>query len=101
MITEIKTQAELDAILTQGKPVLADFWASWCGPCKVQGPIFTEASEKMPEVNFVKINVDEAPELASSFGILSIPTLVVFKDGKEVKREVGVHDLEKLAELAK
>jgi thioredoxin 1 len=100
MIIEIKSQTELDALLAQGKTVLVDFWASWCGPCKVQGPIFAEASEKLSEVLFVKVNVDEAPELAGKFGILSIPTLIVFKSGTEIKREVGVHDLEKLTELA-
>lgn len=69
--------------------VLVDFYADWCGPCRMVGPVIEELSDEMPEVGFKKINVDEEGELAGLFGVRSIPTLVLFKDGKEVDRIVG------------
>ena len=72
------------------KPVLIDFYADWCGPCRMVGPIVHEIAEENENVVVGKINVDNEPELAQKFGVMSIPTLVVMKDGKEVARAVGV-----------
>ena len=78
---------------------LVDFWAEWCGPCKIQLPIIEEFSSEMEgKAPVGKVNVDEELELAQSFGIQSIPTLILFKDGKPVKKLVGLHSKESLYE---
>ena len=78
---------------------LVDFWAEWCGPCKMQLPIIEELSSEMEgKATIGKVNVDEELELAQSFGIQSIPTLILFKDGKPVKKLVGLHSKESLYE---
>ena len=72
------------------KPVLVDFWATWCGPCKMLSPLVEElAGEKSEQLNVAKIDVDENQAVSSQFGIMSIPTLILFKDGKPVKQLVG------------
>jgi thioredoxin 1 len=81
--------ASFDATVKQGT-LLVDFWAPWCGPCKMQLPILEEvASQTAGRATIAKVNVDEAPELAGRFGIQSIPTLLLFKDGKQVREFVG------------
>lgn len=80
------TSANFDSEIATGV-VLVDFWATWCGPCRMQSPIVDEIAEAGAHV--LKVNVDEAPDLAAKFLVNSIPTLVVFKDGKEVRRFVG------------
>ena len=78
---------------------LVDFWAEWCGPCKMQLPIIEEFSSEMDgKATVGKVNVDEELELAQSFGIQSIPTLILFKDGKPVKKLIGLHSKESLYE---
>ena len=76
-------------VLQSDRPVLVDFWASWCGPCRMVAPIVEEIAQEHAEFKVGKVNVDEEPQLASQFGIMSIPTLLVFKDGKLAKQMVG------------
>ena len=81
-------------IMDSDKPVLLDFWASWCAPCRRVVPIIEEIANERPDIKVGKINVDEQPELASKFGIMSIPTLVVMKNGKIVQQVLGVRPKE-------
>lgn len=82
-------QQNFDAVIATDKPVLLDFFATWCGPCRMVSPIVDEIAEECPQYVVGKINVDEAAELAEKFSVYSIPTLVVLKNGKEVGRQVG------------
>lgn len=78
-----------DSVKTSDKPVLLDFYADWCGPCRMVSPLVDEIAEENPQYLVGKINVDQAPELAQAFGVSSIPTLVVMKNGKIVHQAVG------------
>lgn len=87
--------------MTAAGTVLVDFWAVWCGPCKMQAPIVEAFADKQTDVRVCKVNVDEQPALAARFGIMSIPTLMVFKDGEAARRQVGLSSLEEIEELCK
>jgi len=78
---------------------LVDFYADWCGPCRMLSPIVEDLSNEVNDVNFVKVNVDDDPELASLFGVRSIPTLILFKNGQEVDRIIGFVPKQKLQAL--
>ena len=78
-----------EEVIHSDKPVLVDFWASWCGPCKMVLPIIEEIANERTDIKVCKINVDEQPELATQFGIMSIPTLMVVKDGKITNQATG------------
>lgn len=88
-------------VLESDKTVLVDFWASWCGPCRMLGPIVSEIAEENPEIKVGKVNVDEQPDLATQFNVMSIPFIAVFKYGKLYKSSVGVQPKESLLELVK
>ena len=83
-------------VLGSERPVLVDFWASWCGPCRMVLPIVEELADEYPQYKVGKINVDEETELASRFGVMSIPTLLVFREGKVVSQAVGARSKEEL-----
>ena len=76
-------------VLNSEKPVLLDFFASWCGPCRMVGPILDEIAEEREDIKVCKVNIDEQPELASRFRIMSVPTLMVLKDGQILEQSVG------------
>lgn len=86
-------------VLQAQRPVLIDFWATWCGPCQMMGPVVDEYAAAHPEYTVGKVNVDEQPQLAAAFGIQSIPTLVVVKEGKGTAMAVGVQTPEQLDAL--
>ncbi|MBQ9989449.1 MAG: thioredoxin [Lachnospiraceae bacterium] len=90
-----------EEVVKSDKPVLLDFWAEWCGPCRMLSPIVDQVAEELAEVKVGKINVDQEPELASRFQVMSIPTLVVMKEGKEVNRSLGAIPKAAVMELCK
>ena len=96
------TRDNFEAEVTEFKgTVLVDFWASWCMPCKMLSPVVDEVAEEVTSAKVAKVNVDEQQSLAARFNVMSIPTLIVFKDGKEVRRSVGVMPNEAVKELVK
>lgn len=78
-----------EEVMNSEKPVLLDFWASWCGPCRMVSPIVDEIAEERNDIKVCKVNIDEQGELAAAFGVMSIPTLIVMKDGKIVNQTAG------------
>lgn len=84
-------QKSFDQALSEGKLMMVDFWADWCGPCRMLGPVIEDLAGQYGEKAVVgKVNVDEEQELAIRYGVMSIPTVIFFKDGKEIERKVGV-----------
>lgn len=86
-------------VMESDQPVLLDFWAPWCGPCRMVSPVIDEVAKEVSGVKVGKVNVDEQPELAGKFGVMSIPTLVVMKNGKVVESSVGVRPKEHIIKM--
>ncbi len=95
-VLQIKEDAFEEEVLKSDKPVLVDFWASWCGPCKMLSPVVEKVSEEVDSVKFVGIDVDDTQNLAVKYGISSIPCLVLFKNGEEADRSVGFVPADKI-----
>ena len=96
-VTDTNFQAE---VIESGQPVLVDFWAPWCGPCRVVAPVLEEIAAERPDLKIVKLNVDENQQTAADFQVLSIPTMIIFKGGEAVKKVIGAYPKRKLeAEL--
>ena len=94
------TAAEFKQMLAEKKTFLADFYATWCGPCKMFGPVFEDAS-KENEFNFIKLDVDKYSDIAREYGVMSIPTIILFENGKEVKRFTGFMNKEEFVKFLK
>ncbi len=90
-----------EVVLNSKNTVLLDFWASWCGPCQMLSPIIDEIAKENPDITVGKINVDDQSDLAMEFGIMSIPTLVVFKDAKVYNKSIGYRSKEEILALLK
>jgi thioredoxin 1 len=96
-VTDTNFQAE---VIESEQPVLVDFWAPWCGPCRVVAPVLEEIAAERPDLKIVKLNVDENQQTAAAFEVLSIPTLILFKNGAVAKKVIGAYPKRKLeAEL--
>ncbi|MBQ9153066.1 MAG: thioredoxin [Solobacterium sp.] len=100
----IKDEAEFDALLAETKSVFVDFYADWCGPCKMVSPLVEKLSGINTDVTFVKVNVDDVPELAQRYGVMSIPTLIAVKNGELAGTVIGYHpepELQALVDAAR
>ena len=101
MITTITKDNFENEIVKADKPVLVDFWASWCGPCRMLGPTIDEIAEEHPEIKVCKINIDDEAELAIRHGVMSVPTLMLFKNGEIAQTAVGVRPKDEILDLLK
>ena len=100
-IIKIKEEEFEEKVLKNNKKVLVDFYADWCGPCRMLSPIIEEIAKENDEYEFVKVNVDDCPEVSRKYGVMSIPTLIVFENGEEKKKTLGFHGLEEVKEFLK
>lgn len=98
-VIKINKENFKNEVLNSDKPVLLDFYADWCGPCRMVGPVVSEIADERNDIKVGKINVDEQSELAAKFGVMSIPTLVVIKDGKVVNKAVGARPKDDILDM--
>lgn len=95
----ITTENFENEVLNSDKPVLVDFWATWCGPCRMLLPVIEELAEEVTDAKICKVNVDEEPELAERFSVMTIPTLITFKNGQVVNTSIGVKPKEAILKM--
>lgn len=100
-IIKIKEEEFEEKVLKNNKKVLVDFYADWCGPCRMLSPIIEEIAKENDEYEFVKVNVDACSDVSRKYGIMSIPTLIVFENGVEKKKTLGFHSLDEVKEFLK
>lgn len=100
-VIDVKTEDFEAEVLKSDKTVLVDFWAVWCGPCRMLSPVVDQVAEENPDIKVCKVNVDEEQQLAIKYGVMSIPTLLVFKGGELVNQSVGVIPKEEVLNLIK
>ena len=98
-VSNLTTENFEEEVLNAKEPVLVDFWATWCGPCQTMGPVVDELAQELTDVKVGKVNVDEQMELAREYKVMSIPTFLVFKDGKVAERTLGVQEKSELEQL--
>ncbi|RHR74220.1 thioredoxin [Eubacterium sp. AF15-50] len=98
-VVEITKDNFEQTVLKADKPVLVDFWAEWCGPCQMMGPIVDEVAEERDDIIIGKLNVDTQPETALRYNVMSIPTLILFENGEEAQKSIGLISKEELLEL--
>lgn len=101
MVKELNKDNFKQEVLDSDKVALVDFFADWCGPCKMVGPIVDQIASENSDINVCKINVDEQPELAARYNVMSIPTLISFKDGQELKKSIGLVSKDEILALVK
>ena len=98
-VVEITKDNFEQTVLKADKPVFVDFWAEWCGPCQMMGPIVDEVAEERDDIIIGKLNVDTQPEIALRYNVMSIPTLILFENGEEAQKSIGLISKEELLEL--
>jgi thioredoxin 1 len=98
-VEKVTDQEFQQKVIGSGEPVLVDFYADWCGPCKRLAPVLDELAQETPDARIVKIDIDRSPKVAAHYGVRSIPTLILFKDGKPVTRRTGLSSKASLKEL--
>lgn len=101
MVKEINSENFDNEVIASGKTCLIDFFAEWCGPCKIMSPIVDEIAGEMEDITVGKVDVDDAPDLAMQFGVMSIPTILVFKNGEVAETFIGVTDKESIVNALK
>jgi thioredoxin 1 len=96
---KVELNNNFDEIINSNAKVLVDFYADWCGPCKMVGPLISQIADEHEDIAVVKVNVDDEMDLAEKFGVASIPTIILFKDGKEAKKNIGAMSKAQLEEF--